>query len=105
MVPLYRLLDANKMRSYARQFTLTKEGKLARGEALQWPRYGIYAFIFDGKVIRFGESKSGFERIKKGFNRQLKTKNKKRIIMPTIFVKNTLANVLKFGITLLRCRL
>ena len=38
---------------------------------MECEKYGVYAFLVSGKVIRFGESASGFDRIRKGFNHQL----------------------------------
>ena len=60
------------------RFKLTEEGKLPSKSKMECEKYGIYAFLLSGKVIRFGESASGFDRIRKGFNHQLYKSNSKK---------------------------
>ncbi|WP_444927111.1 hypothetical protein ACJJIQ_02770 [Microbulbifer sp. ANSA003] len=59
-------------------FKLTKEGKLPSRSNMECEKHGIYAFLHKGSVIRFGESASGFDRIRKGFNHQLRKANGKK---------------------------
>ena len=66
------------MNQISEKFTLTSEGKLPRGSSLNCEQNGIYVFMLDNEVVRFGESGSGFERIKKGFNHQLYKRNGKK---------------------------
>ncbi len=70
-----------KMEISTDTFTLTKDGKLPKNCSMMCPINGIYAFLIDNEVVRFGESGSGFNRIRKGFNHQLyKSNNKKNYI-------------------------
>lgn len=59
------------MNKVQNKFKLTAEGKLTKSSDMECGKFGIYAFLHRGKVIRFGESASGFDRIRKGFNNQL----------------------------------
>ncbi len=59
-------------------FKLTSEGNLPEKSNMVCERYGVYAFLVRDEVIRFGESASGFVRIKKGFNHQLFKANGKK---------------------------
>ena len=72
-----RALNApmNKVKS---TFKLTKEGKLPARSNMECEKYGIYAFLYGDQVIRFGESASGFNRIRTGFNHQLYRANDKK---------------------------
>lgn len=72
-----KLLNA-RMNKLQNTFKLTSEGKLPKLSSMQCKKYGIYAFIVGGQVIRFGESASGFGRIQKGFNHQLYKGNGKK---------------------------
>jgi hypothetical protein len=59
------------MNKVQHKFRLTTEGKLPKSSDMECGKFGIYAFLYYGKVIRFGESASGFGCIRKGFNHQL----------------------------------
>jgi hypothetical protein len=52
-------------------FPLSADGRLAKDAALECPRYGVYALICRGRLLRFGETGSAFGRIKLGFNQKL----------------------------------
>ena len=74
---LIAALDEN-MKRLSGTFTLTAEGKLPKGSSIECNVNGIYALIVDEAVVRFGESGTGFERIRNGFNHQLYRANKKK---------------------------
>ena len=66
------------MKKTTQTFKLTKDGKLPANARMECDKHGIYAFLISGKIIRFGESASGFDRIRKGFNHQLYRSNGKK---------------------------
>ncbi len=66
------------MNKVSANFKLTNEGKLPPKSNLVCYTNGIYVFLINREVIRFGESGSGFVRIRKGFNHQLYRKNGKK---------------------------
>ena len=73
------------MNKTSTKFTLTSEGKLPRGSSLDCEPNGIYVFLVKNELVRFGESGSGFERIRKGFNNQLYKKNGKKNYIAYLF--------------------